>query len=98
MWSQYSCDRCFFYCFSLIVSRGTINTPLQERKRWCDAVAFDVLKKIVKVVFAHGEVMGGRMVFCHIISDVVQALFPVDMELFLANAIAKPIVSHIHGL
>lgn len=44
----------------------------------------------------HGSVVGGGVSLCLVIGAVLGAWSPVDVELFLTNAILDPVEAHVH--
>jgi hypothetical protein len=45
-----------------------------------------------------GTMMGCRMMLGKIVGMIGAAWFPMDLELFLAYAVAYPVKAHVHGL
>jgi hypothetical protein len=45
-----------------------------------------------------GTVMGCRMMLGEVVGMIGAAWFPMDLELFLADAVADPVKAHVHGL
>ena len=56
-----------------------------------------VVVGLQKVSRAHGDMMFGMMMLCEIVGAVSRSAPPIDMVLFLPNAVANPIEAHIHG-
>jgi hypothetical protein len=52
----------------------------------------------MKILMAHEFMMGGRMVLGEIICTVQFSWGPVQVELFLGNAIFEPMVAHVKSL
>ena len=49
----------------------------------------------MKVFVPHETVMPRRMVFCEVVSHVGGSFAPGELELFLSDAIADPVVFHV---
>jgi hypothetical protein len=56
-----------------------------------------VVVGLQKVSRAHDDMMFGMMMLCEIAGGVSRSAPPIDMVLFLLNAVANPIEAHIHG-
>jgi hypothetical protein len=53
--------------------------------------------KCKKILCSHTTVVHGRMMFGEIISQIVTAFAPVDMELVLLLSIFEPVKTHVDG-
>jgi hypothetical protein len=56
-----------------------------------------VVVGLQKVSRAHGDMMFGMIMLCKRVGAVSRSAPPIDMVLFLPNAVANPIEAHIHG-
>jgi hypothetical protein len=55
-----------------------------------------VVVGLQKVSMVHGDMMFGMMMLFEIVGAVSRSAPPIDMVLFLPNAVANPIEAHIH--
>jgi hypothetical protein len=87
-------------------SRGGIQHTLTARGvsfakgLWREIIKARIVVVVVglqKVSRAHGDMMFGMMMLCKIVGAVSRSAPPIDMVLFLPNAVANPIEAHIHG-
>jgi hypothetical protein len=52
----------------------------------------------MEVYGANTLVVLARMMLCVVITEVGVARGPIDSEVFLSNAVAYPVKTHVHGL
>ena len=74
-------------------SGSRIDTPSQNVVNYC----IGLLSSWVQVGRSHNTVMGRRVVFGEIVTEVSAAGFPINEKLALPGGVLDPIEAHIDG-